>query len=109
MYKLKLNTDTTWVPQYTELDEYLRDNGNGVRASTLPLKEQTSAGAHACACLLGDSGFSMFHKNLVNTAALHGYLQNSKAHDLLQVICKCVTVVEQPDSDDEDDGQSKHP
>lgn len=108
MYKLKLNADTAWVPQYVDLEEYLLENGDGVRVSpTCPKSDPTST-MDACASLLGDSGFTMFHNHIVSTAALHGYLQKSTAHDLMRAICKSVTVIEPTDSEDEE-GQSKQP
>jgi hypothetical protein len=99
MYKLKLNTDTAWVPHFASLDKYLKDNGGGVRAEPAPPRPRQS---DACVALLGDSNFTMFHNQVMSIAAVHGYLQKSTPSDLMNIICRSVTVIEPVDSDDEE-------
>lgn len=100
MFKLKLNTNTKWVPQYMELDDYMRENADGVRTSGVSSRKKAAPSeAHA---LLGDANFIMFHDCMVRAAALHGYLQKSTASDLLKAICSGVEVVDPPESEDED-------
>jgi hypothetical protein len=43
----------------------------------------------------------MFHEQVTTIAALHGYLQKSTAYDLMQTICRSVTITEICDSDED--------
>jgi hypothetical protein len=96
-YKHTLKTDTVWAPHYCDLDEYLIRHAHGVRAGP-PLP---TCGKDTCSHILWDSNFTMFHEQVKGIAALHGYLQRSTAFDLMQAICKSVTITELCDSDEE--------